>query len=124
MVELKISLSLLVPGAGLLSSQECEKKPKESHNEHKMLIKFTKGKGKYAREAKKLLVIKTRKQKMITQNINICEEAYHHMLETPASNKMFKVWNTLTEHEKLKAHFDLIAHDLHAVSYSYEVLGD
>lgn len=124
MIEPKISLSLLVPGAGLLSSQECDKNSKESYNEHKMLIKFTKGKGKYAREAKKLLVIKTRKQKVVTQNISICEEAYHHMLETPTSSRMIKVWNTLTEHEKLKVHFDLIAHDLHAVSYSYEILGD
>lgn len=124
MIDIKLRLSLCVPGAQMLSKQECLKTPKESYNEHKMLIKFTKGRGKYAREAKKLLVIKTRKQKMTTQIINICEEAYHHMLETPTSNKMFKVWNTLPEHEKLKAHFDLIAYDLHAVSYSYEILGD
>ena len=77
MVEPKISLSLLVPGAGMLSSQECEKNPQESYNEHKMLIKYTKGKGKFQKEVKKLIVVKTRKQKMVSQNINICEEAYH-----------------------------------------------
>lgn len=114
---------MLVLGANLLTPEFCEKNPKESYNEQKVLVNFIKGKGKHARETKKLLVVKTRKQKMITQNINICEEAYHYMLETPTSNKMFKIWNTLTEHEKLKAHFDLIAHDLHAASYSYEVLG-
>lgn len=137
MVEPKVSLSLLVPGAGMLSSQECEKNPKESYNEHKLLISYTKGKGKYQKEAKKLLVIQTRKQKMVSQNINICEEAYHHMIATPTSPKLAKptkynqfgevverVWDTLSVHERLKHHFDLIAHDLHAVSYSYEVLGD
>lgn len=137
MVEPKISLSLLVQGAGMLSSQECEKNPKESYNEHKMLISYTKGKGKYQKEVKKLLVIHTRKQKLVTQNINICEEAYHHMLATPTSQKLSKptkvnkngdvierVWDTLSVHERLKNHFDQIASDLRAVSYSYEILGD
>ena len=137
MVEPKISLSLLVPGAGMLSSQECEKNPKESYNEQKMLISYTKGKGKNQKTVKKLLVVNTRKQKLVTQNINICEEAYNHMLSTPTTPKLSKptkvnkngdvierVWDTLSVHERLKHHLDLIAHDLRAVSYSYEVLGD
>ena len=138
MIEPKISLSLLVPGAGMLSSQECEKKPpQESYNEQKMLIKYTKGKGKFQKEVKKLLVVKTRKQRMVSQNINICEEAYRSMLDTPTSTKLAKpvkfnrhgdvvkrVWDGLSEDERLKHHFDLIAHDLGAISYSWEVLGD
>lgn len=137
MVEPKVSLSLLIPGASMLSSQECDKNPKESYNESKILLKHTKGKGKNQREVKKLLVIQTRKQKLVTQNINICEEAYKYMLSSPTSDKFSKptkknkngdvierVWDTMSVHERLKKHFDLIAHDLHAVSYSYEILGD
>lgn len=137
MVEPKISLSLLVQGASMLSSQECEKNPKESYDEHKMLISYTKGKGKNQKKIKKLLVINTRKQRLVTHNINICEEAYYHMLSTPTSPKLAKatktnrngdaierVWDTLSVHERLKHHFDLMAHDLRAVSYSYEILGD
>ena len=137
MVEPKVSLSLLVPGAGMLSSQECEKNPKESYNEEKVLISYTKGKGKSRKEVKKLITVHTRKQKLVTQNISICEEAYKHMLKTPTSHKLAKptkynsfgevverVWDTLTLHERLKHHFNLIAHDLRAVSYSYEILGD
>ena len=137
MVEPKISLSLLVPGAGMLSSQECEKKPKENYNEHKVLINYTKGKGKHQKTVKKLLIVNTRKQKLVTQNINICEEAYHHMLSTPTSPKLARpakidrngavvkrVWDTLSVHERLKSHFNLIAYDFRAVSYSYEILGD
>lgn len=102
-----------------------------------MLISYTKGKGKNQKTVKKLLVVNTRKQKLVTQNINICEEAYHHMLSTPTTPKLSKptkvnkngevikrVWDDLTVHERLKHHFDQIAHDLKAVSYSYEVLGD
>lgn len=137
MEELKVSLNLLVPGAGMLSSQECEKNPKESYDEHKMLVSTIKGKGKYKREEKKLLIIKTRKQKLVSQNINITERAYNYMLNSPTSPKLAKptkynklgevverVWDTLTVDARLKAHFDRIAYDLHAVGYSYEVLGD
>lgn len=136
-MEIKVTLSLLVPGASLLTPEFCEKNPKESYNEQEMLISYTKGKGKFQKRVKKPLVIKTRKQRMVSQNINICEEAYKSMLDTPTSNKLAKpikvnrcgevvkrVWDTLTVHERLKHHFDLIAHDLRAVSYSYEILGD
>lgn len=124
-------------GKQMLSSQECDKNPKESYDEHKVLINYTKGKGKHQKGAKKLLVINTRKQKLVIQNINICEEAYYYMLATPTSQKLAKpiktnkngdvverVWDTLSVHERLKHHFDLIAYDLRAVSYSYEILGD
>lgn len=137
MVEPKISLSLRVPGASKLSSQECDKNPKESYGESRILIKYTKGKGKHQKEVKKLLVVQTRKQKLVTQNINICEEAYKYMLSSPTSAKFSKptkknkngdvierVWDTMSVHERLKEHFDQIAHDFHAVSYSYEILGD
>lgn len=137
MVEPKISLSLLVPGAGMLSSQECDKNPQENYDEQKMLVKYTKGKGKAQKKVKKLLAVKTKKQKLVSQHINICDEAYRYMIETPTTPKLAKptkhnkdgevikrVWDNLTVHERLKHHFDQIAHDLRAVSYSYEILGD
>ena len=124
MVEPKISLSLLVPGAVMLSSQECDKKPKESYDKHKMLVSYPKGKGKHQKMVKELLVFKTRKPRLVTQNINLCEEAYQFMLLTPTTTKLGRIWDTLSVHERLKKHFDLIAYDFHAVSYSYEILGD
>lgn len=124
MVEPKISLSLLVPGAIMLSSQECDKNPKESYDKHKMLVSHPKGKGKHQKMVKELLVFKTRKPRLVTQNINLCEEAYQFMLLTPTTPKLGRIWDTLSVHERLKKHFDLIAYDFHAVSYSYEILGD
>ena len=41
-----------------------------------------------------------------------------------AGDVIERVWDTISVHERLKEHFDLMAHDLHAVSYSYEILGD
>lgn len=136
-MEVKIILSLSVQGAGLLTPEFCEKNPKESYNKNKLSINYTKGKGKNQKKIKKTLTFQTRKQRLITQNINICEEAYKYMLTTPTSAKFSKpakrnrngdivkrVWDIMSIDERLKHHFDLIAHDLHAISYSYEILGD
>lgn len=136
MIELKVSLSLSVPGAGMLSSQECEENPQESYDENKLVLTYIKGKGKYQKEVKRILTYSTRKQKLVTQNINLCKEAYDYMLDTPTSAKFSKIvkttkrgkqvtlWSTLSVDERLKHHFDLIAHDFHAVSYSYKILDD
>ncbi len=137
MVEYKISLSLLIPGADMLSPQECEKNPKDNYDNHKLLISYIKGEGKKQKRVKEILNIKTRKHKLVTQNINICKEAYDYMLSTPTSTKFSKpvktnkdgdvvktVWDNLSIRERLKHHFDLIAHDFNAASYSYEILND
>ena len=137
MVEIKVRLSLLVQGANMLSSQECEKNPEENYDKQKVVVIYTKGNGKNKKIIKKPLTINIRKQKLINQNISICEEAYNHMLSTPTAKKFLRptktnkngevierVWDTLSVHERLKQHFDLIAHDLRAVSYNYEILND
>lgn len=120
MIEPKVSLNLLVPSARRLSSQECEKNPKKSYSVYKLSVEYPKGKKK----VKELLSVKLRNQKLISQNITMCDEAYNYMLATPASPNLIKVWKKLSLHEKLKHHFDQIAHDLRAVSYTYEVLND
>lgn len=130
MVEPKVSLSMLVRGAKILSSQECDENPKENYNEESIVIDLPKGK-------KKTIVFKTRKQGLITHNINLCKEAYTSMLSTPTDPKFAKpikhnkkseviqrVWDKMTENERLKKHFDLIAHDFNAVSYTFKVLDD
>lgn len=113
-----------VQGANMMSSQECDKNPKENYNKHKMLVSYMKKKGKFPKKVTELIVFHTRKQKVITHNINMCEEAYKFMLETPVAPYNQKTWKKLSIHEKLKAHFDIIAYDFKAISYSYEILDD
>lgn len=135
MTEPKISLSLLVPGANMLSSQECEKNSKDNYEEFKVTVSTVKGKGKNKKEIKKIYTVHTRKSRLVTHHINMTNEAYEWMIDTPTSAKLAKplkhnskgdvvrrVWDTLPIHQRLEAHFNLIAHDLGAVSYSYEVL--
>lgn len=137
MTEIKVRLSMKVPGAQMLSSQECEKNPKENFNDNTVVLTYSKEKGKSQKIIKKTIVFKTRKQRLVSHNINICKEAYQYMLSTPTTTKLAKpikfnkngevvkrVWDTLSEANRLKHHFDLIAYDFRAVSYSYEVLDD
>lgn len=124
MVEPKVSLSLLVQGAGMLSSQWCEKNPKDAYNEHTVTVNFPKGKGKHQKMVKKTFTVQTRKPKLITQNISLCVEAFHYMLHNAPDPKLTKKWSHMNVDQKLKTHFDLIAYDLKAVSYSYQILDD
>ena len=124
MNNIKLRLSFYVPGAQMLSSQECEANSKNSYDEHKMLIEYYKGKGKKQKKVKELISFRTRKSKLVTHGINITEEAYQYMLDTPPSEKLLKGWKNMPKGARLKAHFDLIAYDLKAESYNYEILED
>lgn len=131
MIEPKIRLSFIVPGAGLLSSQECEKNPKENYQENSVFLKYTTGKGKNTKTKTKVVNFKTRKQKTATQSINICEDTYKYMISTPTEAKYNRkdkggkrIWDSMSIKDRLKLHFDAMANDLHAISYSFEILGD
>lgn len=134
MVENKISLTFVLPGSILLSEQECSKNPKNSYITHKIMLPHS-IKGKKMKPVYKPIFVKTRKTRTVTQHINMTTEAYLYMLNTPTTSKLSRMvknkskgivraWDLLSEHEKLSAHFDLIASDLHAISYFYEILQD
>lgn len=119
-MEPKISLSLLVPGAGLLTQGYCEKYPEESYKKEFIKVEWKEGKN----VKHETLVINLRKNRTITQHININKEAYEHMLNTPTDVKLTKKWRTIPKKDRLKKHLDLIAEDLRAISYDYEILDD
>lgn len=128
-MEAKISLSLFIKGAKPLSQEECEKNPKKNYDKFELNIR-----GNKKRER---LIVETRKPQLIVQHINIYKEAYDYMVSTPTSPKLAKpikfdkngnvvkrAWDNLSIQERLKKHFEPIAHDLNAVSYSFEILND
>lgn len=135
MIDNKLSLTFVLPGRTIMSSQECEKNPKENCNTHRIILSETKGKGKNKKTKTEPFYVHTRKARPASQHINMSTEAYLHMLNTPVNAKLAKVvktnkfktiraWDLLSEHDRLKHHLDLIAHDLHAISYEYEILED
>lgn len=134
MTEIKVRLNMRVPGAQLLSSQECEENPNENYELNQLAIEYYKSipKGKKAKPIKEILNYRTRKNCLVTHNLNICKEAYNYMLSTPTAPKYEKsikgsakkVWDTMPIKERLKKHFDLIANDFCAKSYTFEILED
>lgn len=137
MDNIKLRLSLSVPGAQMLSRQECLKNPKDSYDIDKMSVRYTTGEGRRRKVRTDILVIKTRKSRQARHNINICNEAYDYMIsdDTPPAPKYSRIvkskkgapvsiWSTMSVSERLKVHLDLIAKDFNATDYTYEVLDD
>lgn len=119
MSEIKVRLSLSVPGAQRVSWEEAQKHPHESYDTHRIKVSTTDKRGHSQTE---IVVVKTLKQRMVKQNIQISKEAYDYMLETPPER--IKGWASMKKNERLNYHFRAIAESLGAKDYSFEVLED
>lgn len=127
MTEIKVRLSMEVPGATMLSSQDCEKmSKKEAYDHTTLVVKQQVRKGKKLVTEKETLHINTRKSKPAGRCISINKEAYSYMTnakEIPSA-KLLKTWGNMTATKRLEYHLSLIAENFGATSFSYEVLDD
>lgn len=127
MSEIKVRLSMEVPGATMLSSQDCEKMSKKEAYEHSIVtVEYKVKKGKKLKTVKETLHINTRKSRHAKHNISITKEAYASMIsktEIPVP-KLNKVWSQMSNKKRLEYHLNLIAENFNAYSYSYEILDD
>ena len=132
MVEPKLSLILVLPGSIMISQQVAENKPEELTEENKMLFKSYKSKKDKSPE---VITFRTRKSIPARQVLKISQEAYEAMLEESTSpkynkivakvkGKLIRVWDTMSEDARIKKHCELIAHDMGAIDFSYNILGD
>ena len=148
MTEVKVRLSMSVPGAQMLSEQECSKNPKTSYNSETVTIKFTTKKGKFHKED---ITIRTCKNRLVKQLLNISKEAYDYMTaaDQPPTEKLAKklfiyktigkdkdgkpkkvktettVWaHQFNPKKRLDWHIANIAATLGAVDYQFEILDD
>lgn len=121
MSEIKVSLSLELPGSSMLSEQECSKEPKKNYSYFRM--KICSGKKKKNEETIQVAVRKTR---TIKQNLKLSREAYDYMTDNKAcpDQKLRKIWGRLTVNQRLQYHCQQIADTLGAVGFSFEVLDD
>lgn len=131
MGEPKLSLILVLPGSIMRSQQVAENKPKESTKGHKMSSKSHKSKKDKSPEA----TIRIKKSIPAKQVLKMSQEAYEAMLEESTSpkynkviakvkGKLIRVWDTMSEDARIKKHCELIAHDMGAIDFSYNILGD
>lgn len=127
MIETKVRLSLVVPGATMLSSQDCEKmSKKEAYSHETLTIEYPVKKGKKTKTEKETLHIFTRNSKPAQQNISISKESYNYMTnarEIPSA-KLTKVWGKMSVTQRLEWHFKVIAEHFNAYSFNYEILDD
>ncbi len=124
MIEPKLSLILVLPGGTMVSQQVAENKPK---------IK----KSKKVSKNKKIKNTDFIPKKAISakQVLKMSQDAYKDMLETSTSpkynkvvakskGKSIRVWDTMSEDARIRKHCELIAHDLGAIDFSFNVLED
>lgn len=132
MVEPKLSLILVLPGSIMVSQQVAENKPEELTEEQKVSFKSYKPKKGKSLE---VITFRTRKSIPARQVLKMSQEAYEAMLREPTSpkynkivarvkGKFIRVWDTMSEDARIKKHCELIAHDMGAIDFSYNILGD
>lgn len=147
MTEVKVRLSMSVPGAQMLSSQECDKNPKDNYNVKTVIAEFVTKKGKLYKEN---IIVRTRKCRLIKQCLNISKEAYNYMTaaDQPPTKHLAKkvyltktigkekngklkkvtiestVWAQMSPMKRLNWHMALTAESFGAVDYKFEVLDD
>ena len=116
----------------MVSQQVAENKPEEFTEEHKMFFKSYKSKKD---KSPNVIVFRTRKSIPARQVLKMSQEAYEAMLEESTSpkynkviakvkGKLIRVWDTMSEDARIKKHCELIAHDMGAIGFSYNILGD
>ena len=118
-MDVKIVLSLVVPGATMFTQEVCENDFKLC-KEHKMRISYEEN----GQKKSETIVFKTRKTKDCVRKIKLTREAYDYMLDTPVEPKMAARWKSTRKSDRLRYHFDQISKDFNAKSYDYEILED
>ena len=143
MTEIKLNLSVVLPGSIMFSKEECLK------TTQKVIEKTSKKTGKTYKKTVDVLVdnldmmdkstirvidknntietitVYTRKSKPATQSLNICKDAYRYMVSTecPPWSKP-KVWNTMKPKERLESHLQRITKELGGTSFTYQIFED
>ena len=116
-----------VPGAQMLSSQDCEKMSKKDAYDYSTLVVSCKEKkGKKSVIKKETLHINTRKSKPAKQCVSISKEAYDYMTDVMAipSSKLARTWANMSKAKRLEYHLNLMAESFNALSYTYEIFDD
>lgn len=124
MNEIKLSLTILLPGRTILSKEACLKTMQKG-NEIVVVEDYDKCDKSYVNVGKRTYTIHTRKCKPATQKINLGRDAYEYFIsnECPYWCKP-KVWSNLSKKQRLLAHLEGIAESLNGKLESYHIFED
>lgn len=120
--EIKVNLTVVLPGRTMMSEQECSENPKENYDTFSLqIVDNDKGKDKRYTISPKL-----RKSVPATQSMNISREAYNYMSSIgscPAKVKL-RDWEHLHPRQRLEYHLRMICESVKGVKYSYVIFSD
>ena len=132
MSDVKLSVTITLPGSVMMTSQECEENPKENYENNVISLAVKKRDPKTKKEffKKESLEYKTRKCKTAQQVLKMCDEAYEYMTSQicpewfgPSQGGPSK-WKRLSKKERLHYHLDRICKFFDGLSYTYAVYTD
>lgn len=123
MSEIKISVSITLPGGVMLTQAEAKQLEKEKTGAG---FDITKVKVEDKKGNKDVLSVKTRKYKSCSQSINMSKEAYDYMVSKGSCLPNIKpyMWAKMNKTQRLEAHLDLVCEALKGTSYTYKVFDD
>lgn len=128
----KLSVSIVLPGSTMVSSQECEQNPNKSTTVMPVVLetvkKFNKKENKvyFKRD---VINVNIRKTIPALQVIQMSEEAYEHMISNFCPEWFGSAggpnrWKKMSANEKLNAHLNRLCESFNGLSYSYTVFND
>lgn len=136
MIDIKVSLSIIIPGRIMLSKEECLKTTQKAFKDKKgkvhikdILVEdwdkmdthsfITNGDKKKGIKPERI-IYHTRKCIPARQNINISGEAYSYMIDAASCPEWVKtsMWKRMNKEQRLSSHMDRIAE-----SFNGKVLG-
>lgn len=112
MTNVKVNLSILLPGGTMLSVEESTRIAKDgtrvidTHKHNKFELDVL------DRGRKQTIKVFTRKSKPVKQVMHLSEEAYDYMTGPEMPPKFKGVWKGLKPHEKLRWHCNQIAESM------------
>lgn len=129
MSTVKLSVTIVLPGSTMMSSQECDENPKENYNKHRVLlsVKHFDKKTRKTFYKKEAIEFQTRKCIPAQQVLKMSEEAYKAMVSEmcpvwfmPNVSK----WKRLSKEARLHEHLDRLCESMQGLYYTYAVFDD
>ena len=128
MSEVKLSLSIKLPGRVMLSQEGAkalEQQGLAGFTKHSLVVEMHKRMGKKVKVDKETIHFKTRNTVPTIQNINISKDAYIYMTGKECPSFITpKDWARMSKKQRLEAHLNNTVEQLGGISYTYQVFED
>lgn len=125
MEDIKLSLTIVLPGSTMMSEQECSKNP-QNYNHFSMVVG--------SKNDKQHIHFSTRKCKPAMLVMNMGIDTYNYMTAKSKNRRADAancpgwsrpdIWYPLSSEERLKKHLHRIVSDRKGISYTYAVFED